>query len=72
LELLDDEQCPRLVEASQPGLVVWSSLWTKRPDAIVRFELPADSSGYGTIFAGHCWSMSQCQTHLWSGTCASE
>jgi hypothetical protein len=23
-------------------------LWTKRPDAIVRFDLPADSSGYGT------------------------
>lgn len=48
LELLDDEQRPRLVESDKPGLVVWSSLWTKRPDAIVRFDLPADSSGYGT------------------------
>jgi hypothetical protein len=48
LELLDDEQRPRLVEADQPGLVVWSSLWTKRPDAIVRFDLPADAGGYGT------------------------
>jgi hypothetical protein len=48
LELLDDEQRPRLVEADEPGLVVWTSLWTKRPDAIVRFDLPADSSGYGT------------------------
>jgi hypothetical protein len=44
LELLDDEQRPRLVEASKPGLVVWSSLWIKRPDAIVRFDLPPDSS----------------------------
>jgi hypothetical protein len=25
---------------------VWSSLWTKLPDAIVRFDL--ESSGYGT------------------------
>jgi hypothetical protein len=48
LELLDDEQRPRLIEADHPHLVVWSSLWTKRPDAIIRFELPADRSGYGT------------------------
>jgi hypothetical protein len=46
--LLDDEQRPRLVEVSEPDLVVWSSLWTKRPDAIVRFDLPRDSGGYGT------------------------
>lgn len=37
-----------MVEASNPGLVVWSSLWVKRPDAIVRFDLPNDSGGYGT------------------------
>ncbi len=48
LELLDDEQRPRLLEASEPGLVIWSSLWLRRPDAIVRFDLPPDSSGYGT------------------------
>jgi hypothetical protein len=48
LELLDDEQRPQVMEADEPGLVVWSSLWTKRPDAMVRFDLPADSSGYGT------------------------
>lgn len=47
-ELLDDEQTPRPVEVAKPGLVVWSSLWTKRPDAVVRFELPADRSGQGT------------------------
>lgn len=46
LILLDDEQRPRLVEAEKPGRVVWSSLWTKRPDANVRFDL--ESSGYGT------------------------
>jgi hypothetical protein len=48
LELLDDEQSPRVLEASEPDLVVWSSLWIKRPDAIVRFELPRDNGGYGT------------------------
>lgn len=47
LELLDDEQRPRLLEADKPALVVWSSLWTRRPDAIVRFDLPADG-GQGT------------------------
>ena len=72
LELLDDEQRPRVVEASKPGLVVWSSLWIKRPDTIVRFDLPPDSSGYGQIFAGHFWSMNLCQTRRWSDTCASD
>jgi hypothetical protein len=48
LELPDDEQRPALVKADKPGLVVWSSLWTRRPDAIVRFDLPADYGGYGT------------------------
>jgi hypothetical protein len=46
LKLLDDEQRPRVVEADKPVLVVWSSLWTKRSDAIVRFDL--ESGGYGT------------------------
>ena len=45
LALLDDEQRPQLVEADKPCLVVWSSLWTRRPDAIVRFDLPVGSSG---------------------------
>jgi len=48
LLLLDDEQCPGVVQASEPELVVWSSLWGRRPDARIRFELPADRSGYGT------------------------
>lgn len=46
LVLLDDEQPPRILRAEPPYLVVWSSLWPKRPDARVRFDLAADS--YGT------------------------
>jgi len=48
LHLLDDEQRPRILEADAPSLVVWSSLWLKRPDAILRFDLPPDTSGLGT------------------------
>jgi len=47
LRLLDDEQPPRVLEAVKHDLVVWSSLWPKRPDAIVRFDLPRDG-GSGT------------------------
>ncbi|GIH16679.1 hypothetical protein [Rugosimonospora africana] len=47
LLLLDDEQPPRTLQADKPDLVVWSSIWRKRPDAIVRFELPSDG-GAGT------------------------
>lgn len=45
LLLLDDEQLPRVVEAEPPSLIVWSSIWVKRPDAVVRFELPPSSDG---------------------------
>ncbi len=45
LGLLDDEVEPAVVEAEHPYLVVWSSLWTERPDARVRFELARDGSG---------------------------
>ncbi|RBY75685.1 hypothetical protein DQ239_16600 [Blastococcus sp. TF02-09] len=48
LRLLDDERCPRVIEAVAPDLVVWSSLWNRRPEAQIRFELPGDRSGYGT------------------------
>lgn len=54
LDLLDDEQRPTLLHLEEPHLVVWSSLWTKRPDAIVRFDLPVDRSGYGTDL---CWTL---------------
>ena len=39
LHLLADEQPPRVLRAEPPHLVVWSSLWPRRPDARVRFEL---------------------------------
>ncbi|SCG46188.1 hypothetical protein [Micromonospora humi] len=42
LRLLDDEQPPRVLEAEHPDLVVWSSLWPRRTDARVRFELASD------------------------------
>lgn len=45
LQLLDDEVPPRVLESVQPGLVVWSSIWVKRPDAQVRFDLEADGQG---------------------------
>ena len=42
LTLLADEQPPTVLEAQEPALVVWSSLWPRRPDARVRFDvLPA-------------------------------
>jgi hypothetical protein len=39
LLLLDDEQRPQALEVRMPDLVVWSSIWIKRPDAQVRFDL---------------------------------
>ncbi len=45
LHLLDDEVRPRIVESDEPGLVVWSSIWLKRPDAVIRFDLPSGGSG---------------------------
>jgi hypothetical protein len=48
LILLDDEVAPTVLSTKPPDIVVWSSLWTKRPDAVIRFELPKDVSGYGT------------------------
>ena len=54
LKLLDDEVQPDIIESESPKLVVWSSLWSKRPDARIRFELPPDASGYGTDL---CWTL---------------
>ncbi|PZF99000.1 hypothetical protein [Micromonospora deserti] len=45
LRLLDDEQAPRILRAERPHLVVWSSLWPRRPDAQVQFHLASDSGG---------------------------
>lgn len=45
LLLLDDEVAPTVVESRRPDLVVWSSIWVKRPDARVRFDLPGGGAG---------------------------
>ena len=47
LALLDDEVAPQVVQAEEPHLLVWSSLWPRRPDARVRFDIDSDS-GAGT------------------------
>ena len=44
LLLLDDEQLPQLIDTREPDFVVWSSLWKKRPDARVRFDLVSDGA----------------------------
>jgi hypothetical protein len=54
LLLASDEQAPRVLEAREPELVVWSSLWPERPDAQIRFDLPADAAGQGTDL---CWTL---------------
>lgn len=48
LKLAVDEQPPRVLESSKPDLVVWSSLWPSRPDAVIRFELPMNIEDQGT------------------------
>jgi hypothetical protein len=47
LLLLDDEVAPLVLESDPPGHLVWSSLWPKRPDARVHFDLSAKSGGAG-------------------------
>ena len=45
LILLEDEQSPQVVDAQEPTFLVWSSLWRKRPDARIRFDLASDDAG---------------------------
>jgi hypothetical protein len=45
LLLLDDERPPEVLDSRAPDLLVWSSLWDKRPDARIRFDLTPDSRG---------------------------
>ena len=45
LNLLEDEVQPRLVQRASPGSVVWSSIWPKRSDAVIRFDLAPGGSG---------------------------
>ena len=39
LNLLSDEVEPKVLEAEEPRLLVWSSLWPSRPNDQVQFEL---------------------------------
>lgn len=48
LHLLDDETAPVVLESREPDYVVWSSLWPRRPDARITFELPQGGTGGGT------------------------
>ncbi len=48
LILLDDEIEPTVIKSQKPDYVIWSSLWAKRPDARLRFDLPVDAAGEGT------------------------
>lgn len=48
LNLLDDEIPPVVLESREPAYVVWSSLWPRRPDARITFELPPGRAGGGT------------------------
>jgi hypothetical protein len=45
LYLLADEQRPTVLSAEPPARLTWSSLWIKRPDLVVQFELPRRSDG---------------------------
>lgn len=48
LQLLHDEVRPDILLVDAPHLILWSSLWTRRPDAQVRFDLPHDAGRAGT------------------------
>lgn len=45
LILHEDEVEPTVTAAHRPDYVVWSTLWRRRPDASVRFELTAARGG---------------------------
>ena len=40
-----DEMPPQIIESDRPAVVVWSSIWAKRPDAVIRFDLPPGGGG---------------------------
>ena len=45
LTLLDDEQRPTVLRSQAPSTLTWSSLWIKRLDAVIEFELPRSADG---------------------------
>ena len=52
LRLLDDEVEPRLLGAREPELVVWSSLWPRRPGDVLTFALRPVAGGTAL-----CWTL---------------
>lgn len=48
LNLLHDEMAPTVLQSREADYVVWSSLWPRRPDARIRFDLREGGPGGGT------------------------
>lgn len=44
-DLQPEEVAPTIIEAKRPGLVVWSSIWSDKPELRVRFDLTAAGAG---------------------------
>lgn len=44
LQLGPGERWPQVLQAEAPSFVVWSSLWSARPDAVIRFDLTPDGT----------------------------
>jgi hypothetical protein len=55
LVLRPDEQWPEILLAEESHTVVWSSIWSRRPDARVRFDLRYGGGGGGTALR---WTLS--------------
>ena len=49
LILHNDEQHPTIAEAVEPNLVVWTSIWPRRPDARIRFDITGPPHGSTTL-----------------------
>src|SRR4051794_40499082 len=45
LALLDDEVPPAMLNCEEPIVVTWSSIWRKRPEAQVRFDIEPGGQG---------------------------
>ena len=45
LTSLDDKRLPTITQAEEFTIVTWSSLWVKRPDGVIRFDLDAGAGG---------------------------
>lgn len=45
LRLLEDEVRPQVIEHRAPEYVLWSTLWPRRRDAVIRFDLLPGGGG---------------------------